>query len=230
MPDVTTLMEQDHRELEGYFAQFKSSQDPKVAQTICEELDVHAAAEEQAVYPRFAEESAAGLRQGGREGARRGAPDRRPDQEHDQSGAPRGAGREARGAVSHHVHEEETEMFPRLARFSTHRSSSSSAKRSRPPRRAEGQRECRPVGRPGRTAPRSARVARRQEAPAASRRRCAAPATARQPNAVTPRNATAMTVKMPKYGRSVNVPQQRRDEQAAEPGDRQSRPDPVGSR
>ena len=56
MPDVTELIETDHREVEALFAQFKSSKDPKVAEKICEELDAHAAAEEQAVYPRFEEE------------------------------------------------------------------------------------------------------------------------------------------------------------------------------
>lgn len=114
MPDVTTLMEQDHRELEGYFAQFKSSQDPKVAQTICEELDVHAAAEEQAVYPRFAEESALQdfVKEGEKEhgGARQivGQIKNTTNPEHLAELVGK-----LEGAVSHHVHEEETEMFPK---------------------------------------------------------------------------------------------------------------------
>ncbi len=51
MPDVTQLIEQDHREVEDMFAKFKSTGDAAISSQICDELDQHAEAEERAVYP-----------------------------------------------------------------------------------------------------------------------------------------------------------------------------------
>ena len=51
MPDVTKLIEQEHREVEGLFKNFKDSGDPTLVSKICDELDAHAAAEEEAFYP-----------------------------------------------------------------------------------------------------------------------------------------------------------------------------------
>ena len=56
MSDVVDLIEHDHREVEGMFAQFKKSHDRDRAIAICDELDKHTRAEESAVYPVFAEE------------------------------------------------------------------------------------------------------------------------------------------------------------------------------
>ena len=50
MADVVSLIEQDHREVEGLFARFEQG-DTDVVATICEELDRHTAGEEGAVYP-----------------------------------------------------------------------------------------------------------------------------------------------------------------------------------
>ena len=51
MPNVIELLNQDHRDVEQLFAQFESTQDFDIALQICEELTVHAAVEEELVYP-----------------------------------------------------------------------------------------------------------------------------------------------------------------------------------
>jgi hypothetical protein len=51
MPNVLDLLNTDHREVEQLFAQFESTQDFEIALQICQELTVHAAVEEEIVYP-----------------------------------------------------------------------------------------------------------------------------------------------------------------------------------
>ena len=51
MADVTKLIEQDHRTVEGLFAQFKSDHSKDTALTICQEIEAHATAEEKVFYP-----------------------------------------------------------------------------------------------------------------------------------------------------------------------------------
>ena len=51
MPDVTKLIEQDHRQVEALFDSFRASGDTGVLTRLCDELDAHAAAEEEAFYP-----------------------------------------------------------------------------------------------------------------------------------------------------------------------------------
>src|SRR6266511_4667279 len=51
MPDVTKLIEQEHRQVEALFENFRESGDSQVLTTLCDELDAHAAAEEEAFYP-----------------------------------------------------------------------------------------------------------------------------------------------------------------------------------
>ena len=53
--DVTELLQQDHRTVEGLFSQYKSTQDDAIVEQICQELDRHATVEEEIVYPRLAE-------------------------------------------------------------------------------------------------------------------------------------------------------------------------------
>jgi hemerythrin superfamily protein len=53
--DVTELLQQDHRTVEGLFGQYKSTQDAATADQICQELERHATVEEEIVYPRLAE-------------------------------------------------------------------------------------------------------------------------------------------------------------------------------
>jgi hemerythrin superfamily protein len=115
MPDVTKLLEQDHRELEGYFAEFRSSQDANVAATICEELDAHASAEEQAVYPAFADESAE-LKKLVKEGEAEHGKARQLIGRIKQTTDPEHLAElvgQLEGAVNHHVQDEESEMFPK---------------------------------------------------------------------------------------------------------------------
>ena len=56
MPDVVERIEHDHREVEQLFAEFQQTRDQATAAQICDELDKHTKAEDQAVYPVFAEE------------------------------------------------------------------------------------------------------------------------------------------------------------------------------
>jgi hemerythrin superfamily protein len=51
MPDVTNLIEQEHRQVEALFERFRESGDADVLTKLCDELDAHAAAEEEAFYP-----------------------------------------------------------------------------------------------------------------------------------------------------------------------------------
>jgi hemerythrin superfamily protein len=53
--DVTQLLEQDHRKVEGLFARYDQDQDPGTLAQICQELEIHTAVEEEIVYPRLAE-------------------------------------------------------------------------------------------------------------------------------------------------------------------------------
>jgi hemerythrin superfamily protein len=53
--DVTQLLEQDHRKVEELFTTYDEGQDEGVLATICDELEVHTAIEEELVYPRLAQ-------------------------------------------------------------------------------------------------------------------------------------------------------------------------------
>jgi hemerythrin superfamily protein len=114
MTDVIELIENHHREIEDLFAKFESTQDAPVAFQLCDELDRHATAEEQVIYPVIAAEVP-----GGREMVGNGNHDHRegraladrirrtsdPEQLADLVGA-------LKLTVAHHVDEEETEVLP----------------------------------------------------------------------------------------------------------------------
>jgi hemerythrin superfamily protein len=51
MPDVTKLIEQEHRQVEALFDSFRETGDTSALTKLCDELDAHAAAEEEAFYP-----------------------------------------------------------------------------------------------------------------------------------------------------------------------------------
>jgi hemerythrin superfamily protein len=53
--DVTELLQQDHRKVEGLFDQYKSTQDDATVEQICQELERHTTVEEEIVYPRLAQ-------------------------------------------------------------------------------------------------------------------------------------------------------------------------------
>ena len=51
MPDVIELIEREHRQVEALFQNFRETGNSALVSNICDELDAHAAAEEQAFYP-----------------------------------------------------------------------------------------------------------------------------------------------------------------------------------
>lgn len=117
MADPVTMLEQDHRKVEQLFEQYTSSQDPSVVQEICTELTVHATIEEEVVYPVVARELPDGKEL-----------DKEARKEHkevedaileierlgyDDPGVAPFMETIIQG-VTHHVQEEESEMFPKL--------------------------------------------------------------------------------------------------------------------
>ena len=61
MPDLITLLQKDHRALEALFEQYRFEKDPGVVRAICTELAVHAAVEEEVVYPVLGSEVPGGI-------------------------------------------------------------------------------------------------------------------------------------------------------------------------
>src|SRR4051794_1748484 len=115
VPDVTKLIEADHREVEGLFAQFKQAASKSLAMQICEELDAHASAEERVFYPVVRDEVPEGrkLADEGEEehGEARQLIGRIKNTEDEDHVAELVTDLEQ--AVSHHVQEEESEMLPK---------------------------------------------------------------------------------------------------------------------
>lgn len=115
MPDVTRLIEQDHRAVETLFQTFKETGYSALASVICTELDVHASAEEEAFYPVVRSDLPYGvtLATAGEDehsqarrliGRIRGTSDREHVRE---------LMNELEQVVQHHVEEEESEILPR---------------------------------------------------------------------------------------------------------------------
>jgi len=115
MPDVIERIEHDHREVEELFAAFKSSPQKETALEICDELDKHTRAEDEAVYPVFAEEL-----------SDEKSKVKEASDEHKEArqliGRIRNTSDEAHvvelmqeleRAIQHHVKEEESEMLPK---------------------------------------------------------------------------------------------------------------------
>jgi hemerythrin-like domain-containing protein len=118
MPDVIERIEHDHREVEELFAAFKSSPKKETALEICDELDKHTRAEDQAVYPVFAEEL-----------SDEKAKVKEASDEHQEARQLIGRIRNTQDdghlselmvqleqAIQHHVREEESEMLPKARR------------------------------------------------------------------------------------------------------------------
>jgi hemerythrin-like domain-containing protein len=118
MPDVIERIEHDHREVEGLFAAFKSSPQKQTALEICDELDKHTRAEDEAVYPVFAEEL-----------SDEKSKVKEASDEHKEARQLIGQIRNTKDeghlselmtqleqAIQHHVHEEESEMLPKARR------------------------------------------------------------------------------------------------------------------
>ena len=117
MPDPIAMLEQDHRKVEQLFEQYRSSQDPAVAEQICTELQVHTTIEEDVVYPVVKKDVPEGKEL-----------EEEAEKEHeeveglikqvqkvgyDDPSVPQLIQKIEKG-VTHHVEEEESEMFPKL--------------------------------------------------------------------------------------------------------------------
>ena len=115
MPDVFAQLMDDHRTVESLFSQFEQSQDPAVAMQICDELTIHAMLEEELVYPVLATKVGTGLASEARH------EHQEAKQLVSQIEAGASAGNDVSGlvqqlkeSVSHHVEEEENELFPKM--------------------------------------------------------------------------------------------------------------------
>jgi hemerythrin superfamily protein len=117
MPDVTQLIEQEHRQVEALFERFKESGDSDVLTKLCDDLDAHAAAEEEAFYPVVRDDVPSGKKltneakdEHGEARQLIGRIRRTSDPDHLVELV-----NELEQAVNHHVVDEEEEMLP-LAR------------------------------------------------------------------------------------------------------------------
>ncbi|MGH9012695.1 MAG: hemerythrin domain-containing protein [Acidimicrobiia bacterium] len=115
MPDITQLIEHDHREVGTLFQNFKETGDSALASKICDELDAHAGAEEKTFYPVVRDELPEGTKlaseaedEHGEARQLIGRIRRTSDPEH-----VRELVNELEQVVRHHVDEEESEMLPR---------------------------------------------------------------------------------------------------------------------
>jgi hemerythrin superfamily protein len=118
MPDVTEMLNMDHREVEALFAQFESTGSYDIAMQICDELLRHATVEEEIVYPALAEAD--------REIEQEAEEEHQEAEqliEEIQAMEPgdtqlRDRMMRLKQAVQHHVEEEESQAWPKLrARF-----------------------------------------------------------------------------------------------------------------
>ena len=117
MPDPIALLEQDHRKVEQLFEEYRSSQDPAVAEQICTELQVHTTIEEDVIYPVVKKDVP--------EGKELEAEAEKEHEEvenlikrvqkagYDDASVP-DLIQKIEDGVTHHVEEEESEMFPKL--------------------------------------------------------------------------------------------------------------------
>jgi hemerythrin superfamily protein len=109
--DVTQLLEQDHRSVEGLFSTYERSQDDATLQQICRELEIHTTLEEEIVYPRLAE-----LDREMEEHAEQEHAEAKELIAQIRAGDPDAAnlGRQLQHAIQEHVREEESQAFPLL--------------------------------------------------------------------------------------------------------------------
>ena len=115
MPDVIELIEREHRQVEALFQNFRETGNSALVSNICDELDAHAAAEEEAFYPVVRDDVPSGKKLASE-----------AEEEHGEARQLIGRIRrtsdpdhvvelvnELEQLVQHHVEEEEQEMLPR---------------------------------------------------------------------------------------------------------------------
>jgi iron-sulfur cluster repair protein YtfE (RIC family) len=116
MPSAVTVLKQDHRKVEKLFADFESSGDGSIVDTICDELDVHMEAEEAVVYPVLRDDVSGGAQMA-----------QHAEKEHAEARQIVGRIRqtkdadhlselvqELKSAIEEHVQEEESDVFPKM--------------------------------------------------------------------------------------------------------------------
>lgn len=116
MADVLALLEHDHRKIEQLFLEFEESQETGTAKRICEELQLHMKLEEEILYPVLGDlggdvkslEKEARSEHAGAKKLIAGIESTKGDPELKELMA------DLRLAIAHHVHEEETELFPQV--------------------------------------------------------------------------------------------------------------------
>ncbi len=113
--DACTLLDADHQKVEQLFAQYESATDQAskstLAQTICQELTVHATIEEEIFYPAFRKASGNDDMVDEAEEEHDEARDLITQIEDADQMDPLMA--ELKEAIEHHVKEEREEMFPK---------------------------------------------------------------------------------------------------------------------
>ncbi len=116
MSDAIRMLEVDHRKVESLFDRCKSSPDAKVVEQICNELTIHAAIEEQVIYPLLDElpggtEMQQEAQQEHQQVKEAIAQIQSAGYDPDQVGP---ALQQLIEDVTHHVEEEESEVFPKM--------------------------------------------------------------------------------------------------------------------
>jgi hemerythrin-like domain-containing protein len=115
VPDITKLIEEDHREVERLFEQFNTTGEERLARQVCSEIEKHAAAEESVFYPvvgtdvpdgRSLESEAEREHQEARQIIGRIKNTKDPEHLAELMD-------ELEQAIQHHVSEEENEMLPK---------------------------------------------------------------------------------------------------------------------
>jgi hemerythrin superfamily protein len=117
MPDPIEMLEQDHRTVEQLFEEYRSTQDPATAEQICTELQVHTAIEEAVVYPVVKQDVEEG-RDLEQEAQKEHSEVKDLVEQVVQAGfddpTVPDLMQQIEEGVTHHVQEEESEMFPKL--------------------------------------------------------------------------------------------------------------------
>jgi hemerythrin superfamily protein len=113
--DIFAVLTEDHRRIQGLFERFEQTNDPDVAFAICDELIVHAMAEEELVYGVLATK----VNPGRARDARRENVEAKELITQIESAVAQGSDVAApvaqlRQTVQHHVEEQESEIFPEM--------------------------------------------------------------------------------------------------------------------